>query len=577
MKNTRESSTTSNSSTSTTSDYYISCSSSRHSIRSSISITASQQPYPPPPPPPPSSSCFTTIPLAEITPQSQRELSELTTTPSSSSSTATTAAAAGGARKERARGTRPGHGIFLFLLLLLTIAGVVLWSIPKTRKSIGLYIYLPMYSVCVVAYILFLCCVKSINGKDDDHDDDDDCNKNNGQKEERDKNGLSWLDDGTVPPLVLRDYLEKKRQERKRTTMKKTTTNKKNNRKTKIQTTRGGKKDKMTQDLELNTTSRTEEDSFQDHDPSSSEDTFSGAYDDDMTDTFQDDSTSPPPPPPCHRRHGHHHHPETLHHRKDENHLGVVFQIALPKLSQTFESLEGQIYTFAAKIRHAMVPPHTCYECKDGVQVNNNNSNMIEDVFEHNHNDDEHGYYQQDTTGTRVFQAPQTNVENYLAQVVEGEYHPTTAKRGVDLSGKYKLVHNYNFDAFLKSQNVPLLIRKAANSSRPIHTITHEGDRLRIQVDGITKGDTTYIIDGPPSGSNIRHLKFDDYVTWVDDGQAVQVRKVAKNAPPNGAVELIVKRQLANHGHNLILTSKAKFDDGSESLESVQTFHRIHH
>jgi ribosomal protein L24 len=137
-------------------------------------------------------------------------------------------------------------------------------------------------------------------------------------------------------------------------------------------------------------------------------------------------------------------------------------------------------------------------------------------------------------------------------------------------------MHNYNFDAFLKSQNVPMLIRKAANSSRPVHTITHEGDRLRIQVDGITKGDTTYVINGPPSGSNIRHLKFDDYVTWVDDGQAVQVRKVAKNAPPNGAVELIVKRQLANHGHNLILTSKAKFEDGSESVESVQTFHRIH-
>jgi hypothetical protein len=63
----------------------------------------------------------------------------------------------------------------------------------------------------------------------------------------------------------------------------------------------------------------------------------------------------------------------------------------------------------------------------------------------------------------------------------------------------------------------------------------------------------------------------------VNDGTAVQVRKVAKNAPPNGATELIVKRTLANNGHNLLLFSKALFEDGSESVEAIQTFRRLDH
>ena len=120
-----------------------------------------------------------------------------------------------------------------------------------------------------------------------------------------------------------------------------------------------------------------------------------------------------------------------------------------------------------------------------------------------------------------------------------------------------------------------MLLRKAANASRPIHTIVHNGTCLRIQVDGIVKGDTTFEIGGPPAQSNIRYLKFDDHVSYVENGQAVEVRKVAKNAPKDGAVELVVKRMLGNGGHNLVLMSKARFANGDESLESVQTFHRI--
>jgi len=152
---------------------------------------------------------------------------------------------------------------------------------------------------------------------------------------------------------------------------------------------------------------------------------------------------------------------------------------------------------------------------------------------------------------------------------------PAKAKAKVNLTGRFKHIHNLNYDAFLKSQNIPMLLRKAANASRPIHIYTHTGDTLRVQVDGIVKGDSTFTINGPPGSSNIRHLKFDDHVSWVDDGQAVQVRKICQNPPKNGATELFVTRMLSNDGQNLMIFSKARFDDGSESLECVQTFQRI--
>lgn len=145
----------------------------------------------------------------------------------------------------------------------------------------------------------------------------------------------------------------------------------------------------------------------------------------------------------------------------------------------------------------------------------------------------------------------------------------------VNLTGKYKLVKNHNFIAFLKSQGVPALLCKVVDTIRPIHIITHEGATLRIQVDGFLKGDSTFIIGGPPGHTNIRHLMFDDHVTYVDGGQAVQVRKVGTNAPPDGAAELVVTRKLINNGQHLILTTKARYKDGSSmSLESVQTFQR---
>jgi hypothetical protein len=124
---------------------------------------------------------------------------------------------------------------------------------------------------------------------------------------------------------------------------------------------------------------------------------------------------------------------------------------------------------------------------------------------------------------------------------------------------------------------IPLIVRKAANRMRSLHTITHDTENrsLRIHIDGIVKGDSIFSIGGPPGSSSIQHLVFDDYVSYVDDGSSIQVRKVARNAPLDGATELLIKRTLTNDGRYLLLYSKARFSDGSESTECIQTFERV--
>jgi len=233
-----------------------------------------------------------------------------------------------------------------------------------------------------------------------------------------------------------------------------------------------------------------------------------------------------------------------------------------PALSKSFEEVESQFHTIAMQIQNKIRPPAQCYQCRDGTH-----EDVQSTVCSHNH--------------TPVV----TEAENYMTTDEEcGSEDPESdsfevisisSKKKVNLTGTYKLVHNHNFMEFLKSQNIPVLFRKAANAAKPVHTLYHDGDRFDVQVDGIIKGSASFVIDGPPSKTNIRHLNYEDHATYVDDGQALQVRKVATNPPPDGAMELIVKRELGNNGHNLIMSSKARYKDGSESLESVQTFHRI--
>ncbi len=148
----------------------------------------------------------------------------------------------------------------------------------------------------------------------------------------------------------------------------------------------------------------------------------------------------------------------------------------------------------------------------------------------------------------------------------------------VNLSGKYKLVHNENFDQFLKALEIPALFRRAANAARPVHKYTHNGDTFRVQIEGIIKGDTTFTVYGPPTESTLKNNKFLDYVSYLEDKDGIVVRKVLQNRTSKGSdavTELIVTRKLSKSGKKLYLISEAVQEDGVIRSTSVQTFLRI--
>ena len=142
----------------------------------------------------------------------------------------------------------------------------------------------------------------------------------------------------------------------------------------------------------------------------------------------------------------------------------------------------------------------------------------------------------------------------------------------VNLTGTFKLAKNVDFDKFLEAQGVGWALRSAANKARPVHTITHRGRTLRIQITGIITGDTTYKIGGPPVTSQIRDRVFSDTVQYLDSKDGIRVQKQCVSG---GEGKILVTRQLSRCGSELTMRSKCVFEDGRESVEAVQTFERV--
>ena len=467
-------------------------------------------------------------PVIILQADSQREISNLHP-PSSGSATGSTK-----------RPKRPFGGIVTFAILLLT-AGLIGIFLPKETRRIALIIYTPIYCTCFLAYILYLCCVNN-EGEEDEYDPE---------------------------PAVLREYLIQKKKNKSKRGKISRRKRKKIVSSNKEETNMAMKGHPLTV---ASTLSLETDEIINQHNP----------IDNNIEIVETSESIQPSQST------------ETTEQSLLTTTFPNFFQEVFPGVSKNFESIEVEFHNLATKVKHRIRPPHQCHICQSGIH-GMEGQNVFSTVCRHGHQaHDEKNHYHHHRHHRDEFQRPQTDVENYMpddydytvgddasfdTSLTTHDHDPRfyleEIPMKVNLTGKYKLVHNHNFDAFLKTQNVPMLLRKAANASKPIHTITHEGNMLRIQVDGIVRGDTTFEIDGPTAESNIRYLKFDDHVTWVDNGQAVEVRKVARNAPNGGAVELVVKRTLGNGKHNLVLSSKARFENGDESLESVQTFHRI--
>mmetsp|Transcript_23583 Transcript_23583/g.48961 ORF Transcript_23583/g.48961 Transcript_23583/m.48961 type:complete len:300 (-) Transcript_23583:143-1042(-) len=164
--------------------------------------------------------------------------------------------------------------------------------------------------------------------------------------------------------------------------------------------------------------------------------------------------------------------------------------------------------------------------------------------------------------------------------VVADNEEATQAPQPFDISGAYKLMENNGFESFLAVQGVPWALRRAANQARPLHRITHKGNQLTIKIEGIIESQTTYIIGGPPVETNVRGRIFEDSVRYLESNNsdnndaAITGICVSKTALTED-YDVTVQRVLSPDQQEIIMTSRATFRDGRESVECIQKFQRV--
>jgi hypothetical protein len=120
-------------------------------------------------------------------------------------------------------------------------------------------------------------------------------------------------------------------------------------------------------------------------------------------------------------------------------------------------------------------------------------------------------------------------------------------------------------------EGVPWPLRRAACKARPIHRITHRGNRVTIRIEGLIVTQTTYVINGPPVEINIRGRIFQDRMIYLENGQGIQ--GIKKAVTEN--YDVIVDRVLSDDRSKITLTGRAIFKNGTETVESCQIFERI--
>ena len=90
-----------------------------------------------------------------------------------------------------------------------------------------------------------------------------------------------------------------------------------------------------------------------------------------------------------------------------------------------------------------------------------------------------------------------------------------STKQPINMSGKFQLVKNENFEAFLIAQGLPWMLARAADKARPTHSIDHIGKWITIKIEGIIESSSTYEINGEPVESEVRGRLFADQVTYL--------------------------------------------------------------
>lgn len=157
-------------------------------------------------------------------------------------------------------------------------------------------------------------------------------------------------------------------------------------------------------------------------------------------------------------------------------------------------------------------------------------------------------------------------------EITDNKATPNDLK--LNLTGTFKLVKHDGFDEFLAANGVPYLMRKAALSMQPVHTITHTGDTVRVQISGIISGDITYHINGPSVESTIHTRTFLDSVTYLEEGDGIRITKKATDGANVGARQIVVTRRLVDNNRYMLLTSTSFFDDDRPPIQYTQLLER---
>lgn len=142
----------------------------------------------------------------------------------------------------------------------------------------------------------------------------------------------------------------------------------------------------------------------------------------------------------------------------------------------------------------------------------------------------------------------------------------------INLNGSFKLHKNINFTEFLGSQGVGLFLRNAADKVITTHHITHQDPTIKIRVSGIISSETTFIIDGPASQTKVKDRVYKDYVSYAENGNAIQVMKI--NEEHNYKIR-VLRRFTDETQEMLEVRSTAYFEETGKEVEAIQYYKRL--
>lgn len=156
----------------------------------------------------------------------------------------------------------------------------------------------------------------------------------------------------------------------------------------------------------------------------------------------------------------------------------------------------------------------------------------------------------------------------------ENEYNNycDSTKGLINLNGSFKLHKNINFKEFLGSQGVGLFLRNAADKVITTHHITHQDPTIKIRVSGIISSETTFIIDGPASQTKVKDRVYKDYVSYAENGKAIQVMKI--NEEHNYKIR-VLRRFTDETQEMLEVRSTAYFEETGKEVEAIQYYKRL--